>query len=163
MSVELLHWEVFWIATTRIVTLAGGLVGILLVTLFSKFVKDFVQLYIVVVCTSLSVIAITIVPYVYSRTAQEILLVMTALFLGVIEAGCHVISIAMVAKLVQSEMQGIAEALRLVFFYMARGLSGFIVSSVYQNIILSGGIVVFVNVCCAITLIFEIDYFMKNE
>ena len=87
----------------------------------------------------------------------------TGVFLGIVESAVHVVSITMVAKLVRSEMQGIAEALRLVLFYLADALSGFTVSIIYNNIIVGRVIVITLNLCSAIALSFEIDYFTRSD
>ena len=81
---------------------------------------------------------------------------MTAFYLGGIEAGCHIVSIAMIAKLVDSRFQGIAEAVRLAVFHVAFSISGFIVSVVFNNIIVSGSIVTALILTCVFVLMFEI-------
>ena len=75
----------------------------------------------------------------------------------------HVVSIIMVAKLVRSEMRGFAEVLRLILFYMAHALSGFIVSTIYEHIIIGGGIVITSKHSSAIALAFDIDHFTKSD
>ena len=111
----------------------------------------------------LPVAAIIIIPYIKHYHAKVALLMVNGLILGVLEAAVHVVSIAIVAKLVRSEMQGIAEALRMAILYLARALSGFIVSTIYEHILIGGAIVITLNLCCAIALAFEIDYFTRNN
>ena len=164
IAVEILQWNVYLITTTRVVTLVGGIIGTLLVIYFSRFVRDFYQLYFIITSTMLPVGATIIIPYIkVYYTAQVTLLMVNGVFLGIVESAVHVVSITMVAKLVRSEMQGIAEALRLVLFYLADALSGFTVSIIYNNIIVGGVIVITLNLCSAIALSFEIDYFTRSD
>ena len=163
IAVELLQWDVFLVASTRVVTLIGGIIGTLLVIYFCRCVRDFYQLYAIITNTMIPLAAVILIPYIKIYSAQVCILMLAGFFLGIVEAAVHVVSITMVAKLVRSEMQGIAEALRLVLFYLAHALSGFIVSTIYEHIILGGGIVITLNLCSAIALAFEIDYFTKSD
>ena len=163
ITVELLQGGVLLTATVRIVTLLGGIIGTLLVIYCSKWVRDFYQLYAIVTNTMLILAAVILIPYIKIYTAQVIVLILAGLYLGIVEAAVHVVSITMAAKLVKSEMQGIAEALRLVLFYLAHALSGFIVSTIYEHMIVGGVIVIVLNLCSAFALAFEIDYFTKTD
>ena len=163
IAVELLHWGVTWLAVIRITTMVGGLIGSGAVIFLSRVIRDFIQLYVIVATSLLPVVIVSSIPYIKSLIAKKVLLLMTAFYLGGIEAGCHIVSIAMIAKLVDSRFQGIAEAVRLAVFHVAFSISGFIVSVVFNNIIVSGSIITALILTCVFVLMFEIEHFMKKD
>ena len=161
MSIELLNWGVLLVATTRLVTLAGGISGTVLAIYVSRRIQDFYQFYAIVVSTMLPVGAIIVIPYIRNHTARGAFLLVTCFILGVLESSVRVMSVTLVAKLVRSELQGIAEALRVVSIYLANAISGFAVSTIYAHILIGGGLLLILNICCAFVLAFKIVYFTK--
>ena len=163
MSIELLHWSVLLVATTRLVTLAGGISGTVLAIYLSRSIRDFGQFYAIVISTMVPVGAIIVIPYIRNHIARGAFLLLTCFFLGVLEASIHVMSVTLVAKLVRAELQGIAEALRVIFISLAYAMGGFVVSTIYAHLLIGGGLLLILNLCCAFALAFEIRYFMESD
>ena len=163
MAVELLDWGVNWLAAIRIITMIGGLVSTVLVIFLSHHIRDFILLYIVIATSILPIVMVTVLPFINNLVAQGTILFVAAFCTGGVDAACHITTIAMVAKLVNSRFQGIAEAVRLAIFHVSYTFSGFLVNIVYENIIIGGSVIGFLIAICAVALVFEIGYYMKKD
>ena len=163
ISIESLSWKPNQVALLRINTMSAGLLSTAIVMIISKKVKDFVILYISVCTTILPITAVAVLPHIKDPYIQGILLHLTACVTGFVDAPLIVSSTVIIAKIVPSQYQGIAEAVRNAAFFLFFALSALSVSWVYHYLTAGCLFCIFLCIVSATLLACEVAYFMGKK
>jgi len=162
VSSEYMDWRVEDMVYIRMSTLIGGFLSTFLVIFLSRYCKDIHMTIVQNVLTVLPEALLLIAVNINNSLAQTILIYTAAVVFGSVDSSCDILSASMLGKIVNSEHQGIGEAVRLVGFYFSAAASGFFTDLVFNNMTVGCSVVILMNVVALAMLVYERKRYINN-